>query len=63
MTVVTLPASPEATARGCTCPTSTNDNGRGVVNPETGHRYWLVKADCPLHGYASDAPHEMEDGR
>ena len=47
------PASPDAIAQGCSCPRSTNDDGRGVVNPEDGRRYWAVNGDCPLHGYGA----------
>ena len=55
MTSIPHPASPAARERGCTCPRSTNEDGRGVVNPEDGKRYWVVDGDCPLHGYGVPA--------
>ena len=48
---VNIPAhgSPEAIAKGCTCPVSDNARGRGYLGD--GERFgWVVVESCPIHG-------------
>lgn len=55
--IIPNPGSDAALARGCTCPVL--DNGHG--NPELGRlRGFVMRADCPLHGFAEDAPEKEE---
>ena len=43
------PGSPEAVAKGCTCPVMDNGRGKGWLGD--GERFgWVVNEDCPLHG-------------
>ncbi len=41
------PGSPEAVAKGCTCPITDNAHGLGV--PGADGNYWITD-DCPIHG-------------
>ena len=52
MTAHPPPASSDAIALGCLCPRTTNNDGRGVTDRETGKRYWLVGGDCPVHRFS-----------
>ena len=52
------PGSPEAVARGCTCPVIDNHHGRGV-KPGV---FWINK-DCPLHVPELIAGEDLEGGR
>jgi len=47
------PGSPEAVARGCTCPVMDNCRGAGVMGDGERNGWWMVEG-CPLHG-AQDA--------
>lgn len=42
------PGSPEAIARGCTCPPDLNNNGQGTTGLRG--RQFLCDWQCPLHG-------------
>ncbi|MGR3501578.1 hypothetical protein [Pseudaestuariivita sp.] len=48
------PGSPEAVAKGCTCPVLDNARGLGwkggVKDPETGETLYVMQIDFPLHG-------------
>jgi len=41
------PGSPEAVARGCTCPTTINRQGRGTLH---GQPLFYRDRKCPVHG-------------
>ncbi len=48
------PGSPEAVALLCTCPVMDNQYGRGYRYVQ-GHPVWyVIMADCPLHGLARE---------
>ena len=42
------PGSPEAVAKGCTCPVIDNHHGRGFG--VDGKQFWM-DGGCPLHGW------------
>jgi len=49
------PGSPEAIEKGCACPILDNAHGRGYmggVKDQNGGVIFVMRADCPLHGYA-----------
>ena len=52
------PGSPEAVAKGCTCPVFDNAHGRGymggVKDEDTGGTIFVIVASCPLHGKAKE---------
>lgn len=43
------PGSPEAVARGCTCPIIDNGHGRGHFGDGEKYGWWTTEG-CPLHG-------------
>lgn len=47
------PGSPEAVAKGCTCPVIDNHHGKGVPAGDLLHREFWVTEGCPLHGQAA----------
>lgn len=48
MTGCDNPGSPEAVAKGCTCPVFDNNHGRGVE--VAGVKQFWIDDDCSLHG-------------
>lgn len=46
------PGSWEAVEKGCTCPTTDNNYGRGVDMGD-GPMFWYT-ASCPVHGHEFD---------
>jgi len=45
--MIPKPGSKEAVAKGCTCPVSDNNNGKGMDNGKT--VFYYVARDCPIH--------------
>jgi len=41
------PGSPDALAKGCTCPVLDNGHGRGYMGRPG---IYVMNGDCPLHG-------------
>lgn len=50
MTMIPAPGSPEAVAKGCTCPIADNHHGRGPQGK--GGPYW-INENCPLHSLSA----------
>jgi len=55
MTDAPTPGSPEAVAKGCTCPVIDNRYGKGVRSDRA--EYW-VNGGCPLHRFNAEPTHE-----
>jgi hypothetical protein len=45
------PGSPGAMQRGCKCPTTENNYGRGRSDGEVGEPFFTANPECPLHGF------------
>lgn len=45
------PGSTEAQEAGCRCPVMDNGRGRGLWTDENGTTQYVMRQDCPLHGW------------
>lgn len=50
------PGSPEAIAKGCSCPRIDNGNGKGAMIGRRGEPVFWITTTCPVHGTPLDKP-------
>lgn len=46
--LIPKPGSPEALAKGCTCPVMDNHHGKGVPDGKGASQFWYTMG-CPVH--------------